>query len=267
MAIAIISGNGILPNLIAQECIKQNKKYIIIKIEGQDVSREIKKVDYEFKIGNVKKLLEVLTKENITEVTFAGGIRKPTFSKLAVDVEGAKLLAKITKSKIFGDNNVLTAVTDFFAKKGFKVLATKDILKDITISKGVLSKKHPDSEILANIKIGQNFIKKISKFDVGQSVVIQQRQIIAVEAIEGTDNAIKRCKDISFSGLPPILVKIAKKNQNKAVDLPSIGVETIKNLHDCGFAGAAIEAKNCLIIEKKEVLGLVDKYKMILIGI
>jgi DUF1009 family protein len=265
--VAIIAGNGILPQLIAQEIKKQGKRFVVIKIAEQDVSCEITKIDYEVKIGNISQLLQILDQENIKEITFAGGIKKPSFSELSVDKEGAKLLAKITSAKIFGDDNVLTVVTKFFAKKGFKLLATKDIIKNITIDKGVLSKKKPNTEILENIKIGQNFINKISKFDVGQSVVVQQRQIIAVEAIEGTDAMIKRCKNIGFTGERAVLVKASKKNQNKNVDLPSIGVQTIKNLHDVGFVGLAIEAKNSLVLEKEKVLNLVNQYDMILIGI
>lgn len=274
MAIAIISGNGILPYLIAQESAKQGKKVLIIKIAGQDNPKPSSanhnksfKINYELKIGNVSQLLQILEKENITEITFAGNIKKPRFSELSVDKEGAKLLAKITSSKIFGDDNVLTAVTKFFNNKGFKVLSTKSILKDdITIKKGVLSQKQPSNEIYKNIKIGQDFIKKISKFDVGQSVAVQQKQIIAIEAIEGTDEMIKRCKSITFSHGEAMLVKMAKTDQNKNIDLPSIGVQTIKNLHHAGFAGLAIEAKNSLVLEKSKVLKLVDKHGIILVG-
>jgi DUF1009 family protein len=108
----------------------------------------------------------------------------------------------------------------------------------------------------------------MSDLDIGQAIAVQQKQIIGVEAIEGTDAMIKRCADLKFEkGEKPVLVKIKKQNQNTKIDLPAFGVETVINLVESGFSGVAIQAGFCLIINQKEVIKLADENGLFVIAI
>lgn len=261
MSIAVIAGNGDLPKLLAQQLTKDNKKFIIILVKNQTLASDYKKYqNYIIEIGHIGKALEILNTNKIKNIVFAGGVAKPSFKTLKVDNQGALLLSKIMANKIFGDDNILTSITKFFAKRGFKVIAINKILKDIVSKKGCLTVKKPSKSDLENIKIGQNSLKIMSKLDIGQSIVVQQKQIIAVEAIEGTDEMIKRSAKLKFKNKEqPVLIKIKKKQQNKKIDLPTIGIKTIEGLLKSGFSGLAIKSDSTLIIDKEQVVKLANQ--------
>ena len=131
-------------------------------------------------------------------MVFIGAINKPNFSAIKVDKKGAILLAKILANKILGDNAVLSTVIKFLEKEGFNFVAIEQLLDCVVSSKITLTKKLPNKENLEDIKLGVEAIKNFSKFDVGQALVMAQKQIIAIEAVEGTDLMIKRCQDLQI---------------------------------------------------------------------
>ena len=269
MSLAIVAGRGDLPKIIIKKCQQDNRKFIILLIEGQ-VSNEdyLQYQHYTLPIGQIGKALRIFRENQVKDIVFAGGIDKPSMTNIKVDGKGAMLLAKITGVKLFGDDNVLTAVTNFFKKEGFNILGAHQIVDDLVIDKGVLGKVKADKKFLTDIELGKKIIHTISEFDVGQSVVVQQNTIIGIEAKEGTDNLISRSGKVQFpKGRKPILIKMKKLGQNTAVDLPSIGIKTIENLHQNNFAGLAIEAGASLILDKQQVIKLADQYKLFIIGL
>jgi DUF1009 family protein len=267
--LAIIAGNGSLPKLIIEECKKKKRDFVIILVAGNSNHSEYKKYNnHVIEIGYVSKALKVLKDNKVKEIVFAGGIKKPSFSHVKVDRKGAVLLSKIVANKIFGDNNILTTITNFFDKEGFKILGANDIINNIVVKKGSLTNKKASKADLENIKIGQEALNTMSDLDVGQSIVVQQKQIIAIEAIEGTDELIKRCSKIQFEkGSKSILVKIKKQNQNTKIDLPTIGEKTISNLVKSSFTGIAIKAGSTLIIDKDKVVALANKNNLFIVAI
>jgi len=269
MTLAIIAGNGDLPKLIIAECERRKSDFIVILIEGEPSNVHYKSYNhYIVSIGSLGKLLTIFKQNKVQQIVFVGGIQKPSFSNLKVDKKGAVLLSKLISNKIFGDNNILTTITNYFSKEGFKIVGANDIVQDIIAEKGVLTKTKPSKSDLADIKMGENAIKLMSELDIGQAVVVQNKQIIGVEAIEGTDELIKRCGKIRFEKVSkPILIKIKKQNQNTKIDLPTIGVKTINNLIAANFAGIAIKSGSTLIIDKEKIIDLANKNKLFIIAI
>ena len=269
MSLAIIAGKGDLPQMIINKCLKDKRKFILVLIKGQLYDKDYSKYNpHIIHIGHIGEALRIFKENEITQIVLAGGISKPSMANIKVDSKGAILLSKITKAKLFGDNNVLTSVTKFFEKEGFEIIGVDQIIDNLLTKKGVLGKIKPSKENLQDIELGKNLIKAISEFDVGQSVVTQQKQILSIEDVGGTDALINRCGNLQLKiGSKPVLVKIKKSGQNTKVDLPSLGVETIHNLHKSNFAGVALEAKSSLIINKEEVLKLANQYDIFLIGI
>lgn len=260
MSLGIIAGKGNLPKLIIEKCQKAQTPFTVILIKDQADPAE-----YQFlkpailEIGQVSELLKVFKENKVTEIVFAGGVKKPSFSNLKTDKKGAALLSKIVAGKIFGDDNILTTITKFFAKEGFKIVGVQDLVTDLVVKKGILTKLKPGKSDLENIKIGVEALKLMADLDVGQALAVQQKQIIAIEALEGTDELIKRSTKIAFKeGDKPILIKIKKQNQNKKIDLPTIGVKTIANLAKSGFKGIAFEAGSTLILEKEKIVELAN---------
>ncbi len=269
MTLAIITGNGDLPKLIIKECQKNKQDFIVILIEGQVNHEEYKKYPYHIiQVGHVSQALSILKDNKVTKIVFAGGVKKPSFTNIKVDKQGAVLLSKIIANKIFGDDSILTTITNFFAKKGFKIVGADEIIKDIISTKAILTKKRPTKSDLENIQIAKNALEVMSDIDIGQSIIVQQKQIIGVEAAEGTDNLINRCVKIQFNiGDRAILVKMKKKNQNTKIDLPTIGEKTINNLIKGDYAGIAFKAGSTLILNKEKIIKKANENNIFIIAI
>jgi UDP-2,3-diacylglucosamine hydrolase len=267
--LAIIAGKGDLPKMIIKKCQEQGREFLVILINGE--ASNVDFLQYEHHIigfGEISKILGILKTNQIKELVFAGGVTKPSMAGMKVDGKGAILVSKILGNKFFGDDNLLSTIINFFEKEGFRVVGAEQIIDDLLAGKGVLGNIKPNSEMQKDIEIGQHALKVMSDLDIGQAIVVQQKQIVGVEAIEGTDALIKRCADLQFrQGSKAVLVKIKKSNQNTKIDLPALGVETINNLAKSGFAGAAVQSGSCLIINQKEVVRLADELGLFIIGI
>jgi DUF1009 family protein len=156
-------------------------------------------------------------------------------------------------------------VINFFEKEGLKILRIDQLLDCVVSTKLTLSKVQPTKENLADIALGVKAIKSFSDFDVGQSIVIAQKQIIAVEALEGTDEMIKRCRNLKADYIKnAVLLKMKKAKQSMKADMPTIGVETIKNCFESGICGIAIQANSTLVLQKDEVLKKADELGLFL---
>ena len=267
--LAIIAGSGDLPKMIIAKCQEQGRDFMVILIK--DEPSNIDFLQYNHSIigfGEISKIINILKINQIKELVFAGGVRKPSMTGMAVDKKGAILISKILGNKFFGDNNLLSTIVHFFEKEGFNVIGADKIIDDLLAQNGVLGTIKPDATMLKDIEIGKNALQVMSELDIGQSIVVQQKQIVGVEAIEGTDNLIKRCQDLQFKQVnKAVLIKMKKCNQNTKIDLPTLGVKTIKNLSDSSFAGVAVQANFCLIINQKEVISLADELGLFIIGI
>lgn len=260
--LGIFAGRGKLPQMLIEDCQKKNREFVVFQLEG-----EIYEEDYstfsptKLGYGEVEKFLKILRENNVKELVFIGGVTKPNFSALKADKTGAILLAKILANKILGDDAVLTTVIKFFEKQGFKFLRIDELLDCVVSKKAILTKNQPSPANLDDIRLGVEAVKYFSKFDVGQSLVIAQKQIIAIEALEGTDEMIKRCKNLRPNA---VLVKMKKPKQSVKADLPTIGVTTVKNCAEAGIKGIAIQANSTLVLQKDEMIKVADELGLFL---
>lgn len=265
-SLGIFAGRGILPKMLIDDCLKKGRKFTLFLLESENYE-----IDYsEFHpitvpYGAMEKFLDALKKNNVKELVFIGAVNKPNFSTLKVDKRGAGLLAKILANKILGDDAVLRSVINFFEKEGLKILRIDQLLDCVLSAKGVLTKVKPSKEHLADIELGVKAIKTFSNFDVGQSLVIAQKQIIAVEALEGTDQMIKRCGGLVADYTKnSVLLKMKKRGQSMKADIPTIGVATIENCAAAGIKGLAIQANSTLVLGKEEVIKKADELGLFL---
>lgn len=260
--LGIFAGRGALPMMLIEECQKNDRPFALFLLQGEDYKIDYSQFNPTFlAYGEIEKFLATLRQENVKELVFIGGVTKPNFSDIKVDKTAALLLAKILANKILGDDAVLKTVLKFFEKEGFKIVGIETLLDCVVSKKAVLTKVQPSKENLEDIALGAKAIKYFSKFDVGQSLVVAQKQIIAVEALEGTDAMISRCKDLRQNS---VLVKMKKKNQSGKADLPTIGVETIRNCAASGIDGIAVQAGSTLILQKDEVIKTADEFGLFL---
>jgi DUF1009 family protein len=268
--LGIVAGRGHLPKLIIDECKRKNRDFVVIVMYSFAKLEDYKNFTHEvIRIGQVAKALKFLRSHGVKEMVMTGGITKPSLASVKPDATGAKLLAKLMKTKIFGDNNVFKTVIAFMESQGMRVIGVKDVLKDIVAKKGEIgSVKVRDKEFRQDIKLGQDVLRATSKFDIGQALVVQQRMVIGIECIGGTDELITRCGKLKYkAGRKPVLVKFRKAGQSDRADLPTIGLETIKNAVKAGFGGIAVEAEGVLLLDKKQMIEYANKNKIFIVGI
>jgi len=267
--LAIVAGKGDLPKMIIKKCLEQGRGFLVILIKDEPSNVDFLQYNHAIiGFGEISKIIDILKINQIQELVFAGGVKKPSMVGMKVDKKGAILASKIVGNKFFGDNNLLSTIINFFEKEGFNIIGADQVIEDLLAKKGVFGCIKPNTQMVGDIEIGRNALLIMSDLDIGQAIVVQQKQIVGVEAIEGTDNLIKRCQNLQFKqGDKAILVKMKKRNQNTKIDLPALGVGTIKNLANSGFAGVAVQENYCLIINCKEVIKLADELGLFIIGI
>ncbi len=265
--IALIAGRGDLPRTLINVFQSQKRPFVILAFKGHTEKDLIKDVPHIWLyFGEAGKALQYTKDNNIEEIVMAGAISRPAMSEIRPDWEGVKWLAKIG-SKALGDDNLLKLVIQMIEGHGYKVVGPDEILTDLLAPQGLLTPLDPDEQAWRDIGRGIEVLSALSPADVGQAVVIQQGLVLGIEAIEGTDALIARTGALRRPGLGGILIKIAKRLQERRVDLPVIGIQTVHNAAKEGLRGIAVEAGRTLILNRDEVLKLAQKKGLFLVGL
>ncbi|MDX1917500.1 MAG: UDP-2,3-diacylglucosamine diphosphatase LpxI [Rickettsiaceae bacterium] len=257
MRLCVIGGKGELPKKVIAKADADGIYCSIIGIAGQN-DLDLDSRDFiELDIGKVGAALDFCNHHKISHAIFAGNIQRPSLSSIIPDKIGAKLLWQIGKEKLLGDNSVLKVIIKFFESQGIAIISPSDFLSQNNLSPGnITTNTIPTSDDLENIWIAANALNIISPLDIGQSLIIENKRIIAVEAAEGTDSMIIRSKE--YIKERAILVKMPKAGQDIRVDMPTIGQKTIENMHKSNIKGLAI-AQNVILLNKDEVIEKAEK--------
>ncbi len=264
--IAIFAGRGQLPMILINDCQSKNRRFILFLLKNEIYDQDYSQFDpITIAYGELEKFLTILRQKEIRNIVFIGGVTKPNFSSLKVDKKGAILLAKIIANKILGDDAVLKTVIKFLEKEGFKILRIDELLDCVFSSKSIISNIAPSFENNLDIDLGIKAIKYFSKFDVGQALIVAQKQIIAIEALEGTDAMISRC--ITLGGdfkNNAVLIKLKKLKQTTKADMPTIGLITIEKCVEAGIKGIVIQANSTLVLEKEKIIKAINDNQLFL---
>lgn len=256
--IALIAGNGKFPILFAQAARKKGIEVVAIAI-NEETSRELARfVDkiYWLAAGELEKLFQIFLQENLTSAVMAGQVRhKLLFDKnVKIDTKMSELLDKVKDRKT---DSLIGAVAERLEQSGIRLLDSTTFLSDYLPEKGTLTKHPLDERVLEDIEFGRGIAKELASLDIGQTVVVKDKVVLAVESIEGTDEAIKRGARYGKAGI--VIIKVSKPNQDMRFDIPVIGPETINLLKTLKASCIAIEAKKTLIIDKEETIKSADK--------
>jgi DUF1009 family protein len=231
---------------------------VAIAIKG-DTSPKLKRVVdkiYWLGLDGFNSLFEIFRQEGITEVVMAGQISPHRLFSREAQKEGPlKDLLKGMKDK--KADTIFSAIAEKLKEAGLQLLDSTTFIKEHLPKKGVLTKSEPDFRLWEDVYFGLTLAKEIANLDIGQSVAVKEKAIVAVEALEGTDNIIKRAGKISGGGFA--LVKVSKPRQDMRFDIPVVGLNTVKNLIKAGGRCLAIEAEKTLFIDKEESIALADK--------
>lgn len=252
--IGILSGGGKLPLIIGESLIHLKYDVVFFCIENFCNIENYKKFSNELiTINSLGDIIHKLNNHKIEKIIMVGHVTRPSIKDIKFDLKTLKLI-KFFALDSKGDDKLLSTISIFFENNGFPIFDWKKECKDFFINEKFLTLIKPSKEALRNKEKGLNTYKLIGKADVAQSLIIQNKIILGVEAAEGTDELIKRCFNYKKKGDKGVLLKLSKYNQDTNLDIPVIGLETIKNLQKYDYEGVFLENNKCLIIDKETVV-------------
>ncbi|MBI5596141.1 MAG: UDP-2,3-diacylglucosamine diphosphatase LpxI [Elusimicrobia bacterium] len=255
-AIGLIAGSGRFPVLFAEEAKRRGARVVAVALKGvTDLPALTPAVDSVecFALGQVSAPLSFLKKSGVTQVVMAGKVQHVSlFGGIIPDLRAVKILASLKDRRT---DTILSAVAEEFKKEGLEVLSSATYLQHLIPAAGVLTKRKPSADEEADAALGWKAAKALAGMDVGQSVVVQGRAVVAVEGMEGTDACVRRAGQLVRSnGEAPrlVVVKVAKPRQDFRFDLPVLGLDTLKTLGEAGASALALEAGKTLIFDRDE---------------
>lgn len=265
--LGIIAGGGDLPARLIRFCKESSRPFFVLGFEGATDPHMLDGTPHAIvRLGAVGDALSYLHSADVKEVVMAGRIKRPSFGALMPDMTATKLLGKLGKAFFSGDDALLRKLVEYLEEEGFKVIGVEEVLTDLLMPKGVLTRHAPDEIARRDIEIGLRAARAIGALDIGQAVLVQNGIVLGVEAAEGTDEMIARCGRLRREDKGGVLVKVTKPHQESRVDLPAIGVTTVQRVHEAGFAGIACEAGGCILIGKSETIARADGLNMFIVG-
>ncbi|MGA3083183.1 MAG: UDP-2,3-diacylglucosamine diphosphatase LpxI [Thermodesulfobacteriota bacterium] len=262
--IGLIAGNGDFPLLIARAAQQQGKKVVAVAHLGETLSELESLVDKIFwiRLGEFGKLIRTLKKEGVKEVLMAGRVdKKKMFSKAQPDTEGRDLLSKLVHRK---DDLLLRMVAAKLEKEGFHVSSSTAFLPSLLAPLGILTRRQPTAEEEQDIEFGWPLAKELGKLDIGQCLVVRNGAVVAVEAIEGTDETIRRGGKLAQE--KAVVIKVSKPIQDLRFDLPAVGEKTIQTMHEVKAGILAIEAHKTIIFNREATVRLANRYRMVIVS-
>lgn len=259
--LGIIAGAGDLPRQLIAACIAQGIEPFLICFKGQ--TPEDLPGDHPHiwtTLGAAGKIIGYFKNHDIHDLVMIGKIKRPTLSDVSPDWKGAQILARIGM-KAMGDNSLLSLLKEELETQGLKVRGVQEFCPDLLVGQGALGVHKPLDKHQDTINVGLAASQDLGARDVGQSVVVRNGAVVGSEDEKGTDALIKRC---TGGG---ILVKTCKPQQDKSLDLPTIGLETIKNAHESGLCGIILQADNVIMVDKQDVIAYADRHNMFVVGV
>ena len=262
---ALIAGDGELPVHVARMAAREGYDVICISLShrNRDTLHKYCKKVYSFGPGEILKILETLKNDKVKQLTFIGKVSKEIL--LRNPKLDKKALEMLKQAKKLNDDAVMLLLVEELEENGIKVLDQTLFIKELLVQKGVLTKIEPTEEQKIDIDFGFKMAKEIGGLDIGQTVVVQNKMVVAVEAIEGTDKAIERGGRLSKK--PTTVVKVSKPAQDKRFDIPTVGLRTLKIMKKYGANVLALEAGETFIVEEDKVINFANKNNMVVVAV
>lgn len=264
--LGIIAGGGHLPLRLIQACQRNAKDIFVLALQGQAEEGAFDGLPHRWaKIGATDKAISILKSENVDEVVMAGSVRRPSLLEMWPDWRTLKVFFRLG-FKALGDDALLRAVAAEIEKDGIKVIGAHEIDPSLIAPEGILTKKQPSSGNLSDLHYGIKVVKELGQLDIGQAAVVQQGVTLGLEAAEGTKELLKRCGRLRRPGTGGLLIKACKPQQDKRMDLPTIGLRTVQQAYEAGLEGIAVEAGASIILDREAVIVAADKLGLFIMG-
>lgn len=265
--IGLVAGEGKLPELLARSAKEKGYKIFCLALSPEAQNRVVSHCEKVQVVapGQLKHNYNLMKDAGVTDVVFIGKIPKLNLLQNLHKFDWWAV-REVSKLPNLNDDTIQRAMGDFLDRNGMRVLSQSDFLRHLFPDFGVMTKRQPTAGEYADIEFGFKLAKEISRLDIGQTVVVKDQMIIAIEAIEGTDEAIRR--GVALSKGPVVVVKVAKENRDERFDTPTVGMSTLQAIVSQGNGGIlAVEAGHTLIVDQKEMVDFAEEHGVAIIAV
>jgi DUF1009 family protein len=258
--VGLIAGGGQFPLLIAEAARKKGLAVVAVAHLGETDPSLSDKVDeiIWIKLGQFGRLISALKNNRIKKSLMAGTIKKRRmFENVRPDLKGLALMSKLA---IFHDDGILRGVADELAREGIEIISSTQYLPELLAPPGCLTRRKPTKSEREDMDFGFRMAKELGRLDIGQCVVVRNKTVLAVEAIEGTDATIRRGGELAVENA--VVVKVSKPHQDFRFDVPAVGLETVEAMARVKASALAVEAGKTLIFDKAGMMSYANKSRM-----
>ena len=258
--IGLIFGDTDFPKEILKTIKKNKIKYLIIDLSK---TKKFKKDKNSFAVsmGQFGKIINILRENNCKKVLFAGKVNKPNFSKLKLDLKGIYYIPRIIKASKLGDAAIFKEIIKILAQNKIKTENSLKFNPELSLTKGNYSKIKPNKQDQLDIKKAIKTLNNLRQYNFSQAVVVRNKKVISIEGKGGTKKLLEKSKSKKFKN-HGVLVKFPKKKQDLRVDLPTIGLKTIKQSKTAGLKGIVIKSKQHVFLDKIKCIKFANRNKM-----
>ena len=268
--VGIIAGNGKLPLILADGIRRAGYRVIAVGHIGitlKDIKNAVDRLGW-VHIGELGKIIEFLKKEQATGALLAGAVAKTNFfsrthffPRVKPDERALRVLSRLGNKK---DDVLLRAVTEEVESEGIQVLSPVPFLQENMAPRGCWTARKPSEREMKDMAFGWEVGKEIASLDVGQTIVLKDQMVLAIEGLEGTDATIRRGGKLGRGDV--MVMKVCKPKQDLRLDLPVIGLETIRTLVKSGASSLVVEAEKTIVVDKAAVIREADRNQLCLLG-
>ncbi len=259
--IGLIFGETDFPKYIYNK-IKNKKNYLIIDLTTKKYYQKDKK-SYSVSIGQFGKIISILKKNSCKKILFAGSVKKPKLSKIKLDIKGVYYISSILKKSKFGDAALLKEIINIFKKEGIKTVNSTFLTPELSLTKGYYSRQKADQKDKRDIKKALKSLNKINPYNHIQAAVSRDNNV-TFEKRTGTKKMLQKIKN-KKNIQNGILIKFPKKKQDIRVDLPTVGLNTLKQSKAAGLKGIVLKHKRNIFLDRKKSINFANKNKMFIL--
>ena len=266
MKYGLIAGNGRFPFLVLQRARESGVEMVVAAIKEEtapDIESQAASVEW-MSVGQLGRLIRFFKREQVTHAIMAGQVKHHQIFRLNAlpDLRMVRLLARLSTKNT---DSLIGAVADELAREGITLVDSTTFLEPLLASEGALTGRAPTKDERADIGYGLGIAREIARLDLGQTIAVKDRAVVAIEAMEGTDAVIARAGEVT-GGKPFVIVKVAKPDQDMRFDVPVIGVPTIEHMTRAGATAIHVTARKTLLFDKGELIALADRNGIAIIG-
>lgn len=265
--LGLVAGEGKLPSILARSAKEQGFRVVALALSEDAKQRVLPHAYKTFLIapGQIQRNIRLLQQENVQELVFIGKVPKMQLLMNAYKLDWTAI-RELSKLRNFSDDTIQCAMGDFADSYGMKVRTQSEFLRELFPDVGVLTPKPPSAQEYADIQYGLRIAKEIARLDIGQTVVVREEMILAIEAIEGTDETIRRAVQLARN--PIVVVKVSKANQDQRFDIPTVGLNTLNSMVGPRPGGVlAVEANETMVVDREEMIAFATKHQMSVVAV